>query len=343
MNDEIRAHAGIDRDIVTFAGDDKVVPFHVAPLDIRGRTIQLGPMLNTILDRHAYPAPVAALLGEAIALTVLLGTSLKFEGKFIVQTQSNGPVSLLVVDYRTPDAVRAYARFDEDRLAHAIRSGKTATQDLLGQGVLAMTIDQGQHMQRYQGIVELNGNSLETAAMQYFRQSEQIPTIVRIAAAEIMTPSPKGEGFDRRVRAGGMVVQFLPEAPERIAVSDLPGGDAPAGADLSASAIEDDDAWAEARALVETISDDELTDPQVGSERLLYRLFHERGVHVFGGENIRDKCSCSREKIAEIIRSLAEEDRAEALQDGTVTTTCEFCSTVYTLGEDELAVEPTDI
>lgn len=320
---------------VTLAGDDRVVPFQVSPLDIRGRAIQLGPMLNSILDRHDYPAPVAALLGESIVLTVLLGTSLKFEGKFIFQVQSEGPVSLLVVDYRTPGAVRAHARYNEDLVDAAIKDGEITSQALLGKGTLAMTIDQGSHTQRYQGIVELNGISLEEAAMQYFRQSEQIPTIIRLAAAEIITPGSDGEGFLHRMRAGGMVVQFLPESPDRIAIADLPGGDMPEGTEFS-EIDEEDDAWAEARALVTTITDDELTDPQIGSERLLFRLFHEHGVHVFEGEDIADKCSCSREKIAEVIRSLDEEDRAEAFQDGVITTTCEFCSTVYTLTSDDL-------
>lgn len=329
------SHADPLGDTVTLAGDDRVVPFQVAPLDVRGRAIQLGPMLNSILDRHDYPAPVAALLGESIVLTVLLGTSLKFDGMFIFQTQSEGPVSLLVVDYRTPGAVRAHARYDESLVAAAMEAGDITSQALLGNGTLAMTIDQGNHMQRYQGIVELNGISLEEAAMQYFHQSEQIPTIVRLAAAEIITPGGSGEGFLHRMRAGGLVVQFLPEASDRIAITDLPGGDLPEGEDFPEFADEDD-AWAEARALVETISDDELTDPQIGSERLLFRLFHEHGVHVFDGENIADKCSCSREKIAEVIRSLDDEDRADAFEDGVITTTCEFCSTVYTLTSDDI-------
>ncbi|MGI9401067.1 MAG: Hsp33 family molecular chaperone [Rhizobiaceae bacterium] len=322
-------------DAVKLAGDDRVVPFQVSPLDIRGRAIQLGPMLNSILDRHAYPAPVASLLGESIVLTVLLGTSLKFEGKFIFQTQSEGPVSLLVVDYRTPGAVRAHARYDKDLVKAAIEAGDTSPQALLGNGTLAMTIDQGHHTQRYQGIVELNGISLEEAAMQYFRQSEQIPTIVRLAAAEIATPGDEGKGFNHRMRAGGMVVQFLPDAPDRIAISDLPGGDLPEGTEVP-EFEEEDDAWAESRALLGTISDDELTDPQIGSERLLFRLFHEHGVHVFEGEDIADNCSCSREKIAEIIRSLDEKDREQAFEDGVITTTCEFCSTVYQLKSDDI-------
>ncbi len=320
---------------ITLAGDDKVVPFHVAPLDTRGRAVQLGDMLNTILDRHQYPPAVAALLGEAIVLTVLLGTSLKFEGKFIFQTQSNGPVSLLVVDFRFPGYIRAYARHDAEAVAEAVKAGRAAPHELLGQGFVAMTIDQGPHTQRYQGIVELNGISLEEAAMQYFRQSEQIPTVVRLAAAEIMTPAPGG-GFQHRWRAGGLLAQFLPVAPGRMRTPDLPGGDLPFGAQ-EPDFGEPDDAWVEAQALVETISDDELTDPQIGAERLLYRLFHEHGVHVFGGAQVEDKCSCSQEKIVDVIRSLPEPDRAEAMADGEIITTCEFCGTTYRLTETDLA------
>lgn len=197
----------------TPAGDDTIVPFHVAPLEVRGRSVQLGPMLNAILDRHAYPDPVSKLLGEVIVLTVLLGTSLKFDGRFTVQTQTDGPVSLLVVDFKTPDAVRAYASFDEQRLTDAMASGETGSEQLLGNGILAMTIDQGEHTQRYQGIVQLNGTSLEEVAQAYFRQSEQIPTHMRLAVSEFLKPSGSGEGSSRQWRGGGVLVQFLPSPP----------------------------------------------------------------------------------------------------------------------------------
>jgi molecular chaperone Hsp33 len=265
---------------------------------------------------------------------VLLGTSLKFDGKFIVQTQSDGPVSLLVVDFRTPGDIRAYARHDAALVDEAVKSGRSAPADLLGKGILAMTIDQGVHTQRYQGIVELNGISLQDAAMQYFRQSEQIPTVARLAVAEIMTPA-EGGGFSHAWRAGGLLAQFLPEAPERIRVSDLPGGDAPKGSEISLEYSEDD-AWVEAKALVETISDDELTDPQIGAERLLFRLFHEHGVRVFPGVPVEDNCSCSREKIVEIVRSFTPQEQEDSMEDGKITTTCEFCSTVYTLTAEDL-------
>lgn len=320
---------------IRLAGDDKVVPFEVAALDIRGRAIQLGPMLNAILDRHDYPAPVAALLGQAVVLTVLLGTSLKFDGKFIFQTQTDGAVSLLVADFRTPDAVRAYARFDADAVEAAMRSGDASPEALLGNGILAMTIDQGPHMQRYQGIVELNGNSLEEVARQYFRQSEQIPTRVRLAVAEMLTPGADGAGPQRNWRAGGLLAQFLPEAPDRMRLKDLPGGDTP-GRIEKPDPHREDDSWVEAQMLVDTIAADELTDPSVGAERLLFRLFHEHGVRVFDGARVADKCSCSREKIIDLIRAFPEGEREEALEDDRIVTTCEFCSTVYTVLREEL-------
>ena len=156
-----------------------MLPFEVAALDLRGRLTRLGPALDDILTKHDYPPPVGKLLGEAIVLTTLLGSSLKFDGRFILQTQTDGPVSFLIVDFQAPDRLRAYARFDAKRLKDGQDSGA-----LLGKGHLAMTIDQGPDMSRYQGLVALEGGSLEDAAHEYFLRSEQIPTRVRLAVGE---------------------------------------------------------------------------------------------------------------------------------------------------------------
>ncbi|MBB4009452.1 Hsp33 family molecular chaperone [Allorhizobium taibaishanense] len=314
-----------------FAGDDRVVPFQVEDLDVRGRAVQLGPLLNTILDRHDYPPAVARLLAEAMALTVLIGTSLKFEGKFVVQTKSDGPVDLLVCDFATPENVRAYARFDEERLTQSLAEGKSSPTDLLGKGVLAFTIDQGNYMQPYQGIVPLDGSSLEDIAGFYFRQSEQIPTRVRLAVAELFDRDEAGKPR-HTWRAGGLIAQFLPEAPERMHQGDLPGGD---GDDSQYDRPEDDN-WAEARMLVETIDGDELTDPQIGAERLLFRLFHERGVRVYEPQPVHDRCSCSRDKIKGVLKGFSAEEIAASEEDGAVSVTCEFCSTTYRYEVDEL-------
>ncbi|MBB3315161.1 molecular chaperone Hsp33 [Rhizobium sp. BK181] len=315
-----------------FAGDDHVVPFQVEGLDVRGRAVQLGPMLDAILERHRYPAPVARLLAEVVVLTVLLGTSLKFEGKFTVQTKGDGPVDLLVCDFSTPENVRAYARFNQGLLDKAVAAGQVEPEQLLGKGMLAFTIDQGKFSQPYQGIVALDGATLEEIAGTYFRQSEQIPTRVRLAAAELFDRDEAGKPR-HRWRAGGLVAQFLPEAPERMRQPDLHGGDG----DTAGLAHKEDDAWMEARSLVDTIDADELTDPQVGTERLLYRLFHERGVRVYDAREVFDRCSCSREKIKGVLKGFSAEEIDASQEDGAISVTCEFCSTTYRFEVEEVA------
>ena len=295
--------------------DDRILPFAVEPLDVRGRVVRLGPSVDHILSQHNYPAPVARLVGEAAALTVLLGSALKMEGRFQLQTKSDGLIDMLVVDFDAPDRIRAFARFDAERLAVAPKQG-----DLLGHGHLAFTIDRGSESSRYQGIVALEGQGLEAAAHQYFRQSEQIPTLVRLAVAENVT----GEGA--AWRAGGLMVQFLPDSPERQRRIDLDPGDAPASYKTDAPEI--DDAWNEARALAETIEDHELVDPTLSSERLLFRLFHERGVKVFQPQPVRDACRCSRDRIDAMLRRFSPQERTDMIgDDGKIGVTCEFCST----------------
>lgn len=318
-----------------FVGDDRVVPFQVEGLDVRGRVVALGPLTDSILSRHNYPAPVARLLSETIALTVLLGTSLKFEGKLIVQTQSDGPVNLLVADFTAPDAVRAYARYDEEEVRKAVAEGRDQPHELLGKGVLAFTIDQGIHTQRYQGIVALDGETLEEAAAAYFRQSEQISTRVKLASAEFFDRDENGNPR-HSYRAGGLVVQFLPEAPERMRQRDLHGGDGDPGHDF-----EEDDHWTEAQMLAETTGPEELTDPDLGVERLLFRLFHERGVRVYDAQPVYDRCSCSEEKIRNVFSTFTAEEVRETVEEGEIRATCEFCSTTYRFDPKEFGVEPT--
>ena len=314
--------------------DDVVLPFAVEPLDVRGRVVRLATSIDTILGRHGYPNAVARVLGEAAALTVLLGSSLKLQGRFQLQTKSDGPVEMIVVDYDAPDRLRATARFDRDKI-EALGPGAVKTGDLLGSGLLAMTIDQGSDRSRYQGVVALEGQDFEEAAHQYFRQSEQIPTRVRLAVAE------QFEGGRHAYRAGGLLVQFLPASPERMRQGDLDPGDIPDGHpshDLVPPT--EDDAWVEAKSLVETIEDHELIDPAVSSERLLYRLFHERGVRVFGSQAIHEECRCSTQRIMNMMRRFSPEDRRDMVGDnGRIGITCEFCSRVYDLDPAEVEAE----
>jgi len=239
-------------------------------------------------------------------------------------------VSFLIVDFRAPDRLRAYARFDAKRLEQGQDSGA-----LLGRGHLAMTIDQGPDMSRYQGLVALDGGSLEDAAHEYFLRSEQIPIRVRLAVGEEWRG---GEGGPQhRWRGGGMLLQFLPKAPERARQADLHPGDAPEG--TIAHTVEEDDAWVEGQSLIATVEDVELIDPDLSGERLLYRLFHERGVRVFRPLALRAQCSCSREAVSSMLKSFAPEDRAGMVKDGKVVVTCEFCSSVYQFTPHEAGVE----
>jgi molecular chaperone Hsp33 len=307
------------------AVDDTVLPFEVSSLDLRGRVVRLGPVVDEILEKHDYPQPVAKLLGEAIVLTVMLGSALKFDGRFILQTQTEGPVRMLVVDFTAPGKVRACARFDKTRVAEAIAAGATGPGALLGRGHLAMTIDQGADMNRYQGLVALDGGTLEDAAHEYFLRSEQIPTRVRLAVAEELRA---GEGgASHRWRAGGIMLQFLPKAQERARVADLDPGDAPEG--VAPHVVEEDEAWTEGRALVSTVEDVELIDPSLSSERLVYRLFHEPGVRVFQPVDVRAECSCSRDTVESMLKSFSQDDRDHMVEDGRISVTCEFCSASY--------------
>jgi len=305
----------VARPVSDEARDDAVVPFAVEPLDVRGRVVRLGATIDHILAKHGYPTPVARLVGEACVLTVLLATSLKIEGRFQLQTRGDGAIGMLVVDFDTPDRLRALARFDAEKLSARLRAC-----DLLGTGHLAVTVEQSDATSRYQGIVALQGQGLEDAARQYFDQSAQIPTRVRLAVAENVT------GAGVQWRAGGVMTQFLPRSPERRYRADLDPGDAPGG--LTMATPPADDAWIEAEALLATIEDHELVDPALSSERLLYRLFHEQGVTVFPAQDVRDACRCSNERIEAMLRRFTPLERRDMTgDDGLIGVTCEFCST----------------
>jgi molecular chaperone Hsp33 len=320
-------------------GDDCVLPFAVEALDLRGRLARLGPALDALLTRHAYPEPVALLLGEAAALTVLLGTSLKFEGRFQLQTRTDGIVDMMVVDFDAPDRLRAFARFDAKRLAanlaeqaHPGHAGFLAEfhAELLGRGHLAFTIEQGAEVSRYQGVAPIEGGSLEQAAHLYFQQSEQIPTFVRLAAGQVVTP----EGA--RWRAGGLLAQFLPHSPERRRLADLHPGDAPEG-HVHEERTEDE-SWTEAKALAATVEDHELLDPGLTSEELAWRLFHERGVTAFPAQALRECCRCSDEGVEAMLRSFSRKERDDMVgDDGMIGVTCEFCSTLRRYDPRDLA------
>ncbi|MDX9998737.1 MAG: Hsp33 family molecular chaperone [Phenylobacterium sp.] len=292
--------------------DDLVGTFQIEGEPVRGRLVRLGASIDEILSGHAYPEPVANLLGECCALAALVGSSLKFDGRLIVQAQGSGPVRYVVADYDTSGALRGYCRFDPDEVGKAAGGfARPGARTLLGDGVFIMTVDQGPAMDRYQGVTAIEGETLALCAEQYFAQSEQTPTRVRLAVGQ----SDVGTGLTWR--AGGVLIQNIAE-------------------DVARGSTEE--AWERTQALFETIGEDELIDPMLPSNTLLWRLFHEDGVRVFEDKPLRAFCRCSRDRILTVLRSFGPEEQAEMVEpDGQIHVTCEYCSRVYTVSPETLA------
>jgi len=291
--------------------DNLAQPYMVHGTDISGRLVRLGSTVNGIATVHNYPAPIAALLAEAAALAAAMASSLKFEGKLILQTQSDGPVGMLVADVTTDGALRGYAQFDEAAYnalsMHDFRS-------LVGKGYIAFTVDQGQYTERYQGIVDLSGANLAECIQHYFSQSDQVDMIVRVAADRDSVGA---------WRAGAILAQRLPEIGGEGEVAD---GEAAR------------EAWDRALAFINSVQPGELTDVKLPAETLLYRLFHEDGVRVSQTQGLRHHCQCSEDRLKTVLLSLNAEELADCFVDGVVSSTCEFCNTTYTFTPEDLAV-----
>ena len=291
--------------------------FQIEGWPVRGRLVRLGTAVDSILAAHDYPEPVAARLGEACALAALVGSSLKFEGRLIVQAQGDGPVRYVVADYDTSGTLRGYCRFDADEVA-AVSNGfsRPGAQALLGTGVFIMTLDQGPDFDRHQGITPIEGESLSLCAEHYFAQSEQIPTKVRLAVGQATTAD--GVAW----RAGGAMIQMV--------AGDITRGDT-------------EEVWDRSRALFQTLADDELLDPTISPQTLLFRLFHEDGVRLEQALPLAAVCRCSPERIVGVLGSFGEDERREMVEeDGKIRVTCEYCSTVYAIDPDTVATTPED-
>jgi molecular chaperone Hsp33 len=293
-------------------GFDQPLVFTLSAQDARGRFVRLGPVLNSILSAHAYPPVAQNLLAEALVLTALLGSTLKGpNSQLTLQAQTdNGPVSLLVCDYLAGQ-LRGYLAFDAERLAAA--GPEPTLFALFGKGFLAVTMESAA-AQRYQGIVPLEGSSFAEAVQQYFRQSEQLPTIARIAVRQ---------DAQHGCIAGGALIQQLAtaeEGGERLSVRAEQGEAA-------------EDRWAHVATLAETLSAQELTDPALSLETLVWRLFHESGeVRVTQGETLSRGCRCDADYLASVIARFPAEDRAEMVDDtGHISIDCAFCSRIFTL------------
>ena len=289
--------------------DDVVSAFQIEGLPVRGRVVRLGAAVHEVLSHHDYPEPVANLLGEACALAALVGSSLKFEGRLIVQAQGDGPVRYVVVDYDTSGGLRGYCRFDADEVGRVSEGfARPGAKTLLGGGVFIMTLDQGPDTERYQGVTAIEGETLALCAEQYFDQSEQTPTRVRLAVGQVDT----GDGPSWR--AGGILIQAI-------------AGDETRG--------ETQEAWRHAQAFFETTGEDELIDPTVSTPTLLYRLYHEDGVRLLEEKPLKAFCRCSDERISAVLASFSPEEKVEMVEpDGKIHVTCEYCSRVYAMAPD---------
>jgi molecular chaperone Hsp33 len=283
---------------------DTLLPFMLGAGLVRGRMVRLGPSLDAILNGHDYPSVVAERVAETVAIAVSLAGALKYDGVFTLQIQGDGPISLVVADVTSEGNLRAYARFDADRLADATDGSMLAR--YFGKAYLAFTVDQGPGTDRYQGIVDLEGESLAESARIYFERSEQLATAIALA---VRLPTDH-TGWS----AGVAMIQRMPTGPgSPIMTND-----------------EAEEVWNRSSILLKTLRDGELVDPAIAPGRLLNRLFHEDGFATAAAKSLRAKCRCSAERVHGTLRTFPREE-IESLKDenGEVVVTCEFCKTRY--------------
>ncbi|MEM6780977.1 MAG: Hsp33 family molecular chaperone HslO [Pseudomonadota bacterium] len=294
-----------------FDNNDNIIQsFQLEESNLRGRIVRLGSVLDEILEPHNYPEAVNQLVGETLALSALLSSMLKYEGVFTLQAQGDGPISMLVSDMTSAHKLRGCASFNAERLSSAMQQLSDLSVDersqnqlaqLLGKGYLAFTVDQGEHAERYQGIVDLQGASLVDCVQHYFAQSEQIGTGIKMAVGQ----------RDGKWRAAGIMVQNMPEDDVR-------------NENWSSNLNEDD--WRRTMILLDSCTRDEFLSPELGENMLLMRLFHEEGVRIFPPEPITKDCRCSTDRVEQVLSTLSEDDLDHITEDGKITMTCEFCS-----------------
>ena len=300
--------------------DNEVRPFQIEGMDVRGRAVRFGTVVDQILKAHDYPEPVARILGEMLVLTGMLGSIMKFDGIVTLQTKSAGPIPMMVADYeRREDGigrVRGYADIDQQKLS---TFGKNPSfHGMIGSkgGYLALTIDQGDKMDRYQGIVELKGETLAEVARNYFQNSEQTPTEIRLNCDK--------DPVSGNWRAGGLMVQHLARGEvgqERILDRET------------------QEHWDRASILMSSVKAEELLDPQLDLDQLLYRLYNEDGVRVFESSTMVHKCRCSRERLQTVLQGFPDEDIKDMTKEnGKIDVNCQFCNTTYYFSPEETRV-----
>ncbi|MGX9966908.1 Hsp33 family molecular chaperone HslO [Roseomonas sp. F4] len=289
-----------------------VLPFHLEDRPVRGRLVKLGALADALLGRHAQHPAVLRLLGEALALTAALATALKFKGSFSLQAKGDGPVTLLLVDCTDGGALRGTAKVDVPRLEALLATHpQPSAAMLLGKGYFAFTCDQGDDMERYQGIVAIEGETLAEMTDTYFQTSEQLRTEVRLACGRSLA------GW----RATALVI-------ERVAAQGGIPGDQ--------TEEEQDDAWRTAQALVGTLKAEEMLDDALPAERLLHRLFHAEGLATDRPRALSYGCRCSRARLATVLENFTPDDLDHMAETGAITMTCDFCAVEFRFERDEV-------
>jgi molecular chaperone Hsp33 len=296
-------------DYANLPAQDFVLHFMVDDANSRGRLIRLGATLDDIISRHDYPAAVNNLVAQAATLTAALASALKFDGIFTLQTKGNGPISRVVADMTSAGELRACASFDTERLA-ALPADAPFT-DLVGEGYLAFTIDQGTESDRYQGIVALQGEGFDSSVTHYFRQSEQVATGIKLSC---------GQNADGHWRGGAMLVQRLP---------DESAAGKPHSSDV-------EDGWRHSMVLLATCTETELQGPEPAPLQLVYNVFHEQDPQAAGWSPVHRGCRCSRPRIENVLSSIPRSELLDLRVDGVVSVNCEFCNETYLFNDADI-------
>lgn len=300
-------------------------PFLIDESHVKGNFIRLGEAMDIILSRHQYPESVSQLLAEQIVLACMLSGNLSESGSLTMQAKGSGdgPVKFTVVDIKANGDIRGYAELAEDaegKLAALKKSGAEPTMKaLLGeQGYLAITMTPSAGSQQYQGIVALEGEDLSAALTDYFTQSEQIHVSIKVAVGKI---ADKGKP---KWYASGMMVQRMPKE----------GGKKPSKARLA----EDEENWNRAKILMNTVKNEELLNPMLAPQTLLIRLFNEDGVWVYEPNRLQVNCSCSRDRIEDVLSTFPAEDIDEMKSDdGVISVNCQFCNKTEVFREEDIS------
>lgn len=297
---------------------DNCVSFHINNGAFLGRIVRLDKVINTILTKHQYPLQVSAVVAESTALGALLASTLKYKGLFTLQTKSNGPVPMVVVDVNSEGQIRACADFDEQKIIKAQGLRKTVGEiepapHFMGEGVLAFTVDQGPETDLYQGIVDLQGKDLSECAIRYFKQSEQIETYLQLF---LQAPETPNDGW----KSAGVLLQKLPHT----------------GGKTKENSEDMDEAWNQAVVFMQSLQADEIFNPELSSADILHRLYHSDNLQITQSREYSFHCRCSREKLLNTLYAMKNEDINDMCENNKITATCHFCGTRYSFDKGEI-------